>query len=324
MPARRNLILIAAVALVGALSCTKLGPDSTTAGRTATSAPAFATPNQAASTPQAAAESAPGAAPGSAAKAAAPSPAPAAVVRRLVRTVDLALTVGQTKRAAEQLERLATRLGGYVATVDAERQDDVMRWSLTLRVPPERLDEALATAKSLALSVDREQQRVEDVTDAYIDLDARLRTLSATETELRGLLAESRQRQLKADEVMSIYRELTEIRSQSERLKGQLVALDKLIAFSTLNVTLTPAASARPVAAEGWHPNDTLRGSLRTLVSMLRGFGDFLIFAVVVLLPAAILLTLIVWPARLAWRRLRRARTAIDARGDGDAQAPPP
>jgi len=228
------------------------------------------------------------------------------VARRLVRTVDLELTVRHTTEAAQQLERLAVRLGGYVANVDGQRQEELMRWTLSLRVPPERLDEALAAAKAMAVRVDREQQKVEDVTDQYVDLDARLRTLTATEAELRGLLAESRQRQRKVEDIMAVYTELTEIRSQIERIQGQLLALQKLIAFSTLNIGLTPEASARPLSAEGWQPGDTARGSARTLIDILHALGDFVIFAVIVLLPVGLILVLAIWSLRRLWRRLRR------------------
>lgn len=263
-----------------------------------------------------------GSAPGSAAATAPMTPAAGRVAapggpsgrgeaaRRLVRTVDLELTVRHTTEAAQELERLAARLGGYVASVDGQRQEELMRWSLSLRVPPERLDEALAAAKAMAVRVDREQQKVEDVTDQYVDLDARLRTLTATEAELRGLLAESRQRQRKVEDIMAVYTELTEIRSQIERIQGQLLSLQKLIAFSTLNIGLNPVASARPLVAEGWQPGDTARGSARTLIGILHALGDFVIFAVIVLLPVGLLLVLAVWLIRRLWRRLRRGSRA--------------
>jgi len=214
--------------------------------------------------------------------------------------------VAELACSEQELERLAARLGGYVANVDGQRQEELMRWSLSLRVPPERLDEAMAAAKSMAVRVDREQQKVEDVTDQYVDLDARLRTLTATEAELRGLLAESRQRQRKVEDIMAVYTELTEIRSQIERIQGQLLALQKLVAFSTLNIGLTPVASARPLVTEGWQPGDTARGSARTLIDILHALGDFVIFAVVVLVPVGLILVFAVWLILRLWRRLRR------------------
>jgi hypothetical protein len=235
------------------------------------------------------------------------------ISRKLVRTVELGLEVKATSEAAEELRQVAARLGGYVGNVNAWRVDGLMRYTMTLRVPTERLDEALAAAKKLAWRIDREQQTVEDVTDQYIDLDARMKTLRGTEDELLALLAESRRRKSEVDDIMKVYERLTEIRSQIEEIQGKLVALEKLAALSTLNVTLTPTEGSRPVAPPGWHPGDIVRSDARSLVGILQGLGNLAIWLVVVALPVIALLLIFVLPASWLVRRLRRRRSAVAA-----------
>lgn len=240
---------------------------------------------------------------------AAPAPRPSS--RKLVRTVDLSLEVKATTPVAEAIQKIAVDLGGYVGSVNAERRDGLLYYRLTVRVPVDKLDEAMAAVKKLAIRVNREQVSTEDVTDQYVDLDARVRTLEATEHELQALLAESRQKSRKVDEIMAVYRELTGIRTQIEQIKAQLANLDKLAAFSTLNVELVPTEAARPVAAPGWQPSERVRGSFRTLVNLLRGLVDFLIFFVIVLVPLGIVLFLIGKVLRQIWRRLRRKGSPV-------------
>jgi hypothetical protein len=239
----------------------------------------------------------------------APTPSP----RKLIRTVELQLAVKDTEAAARQVEALASSLGGYVADVNAQRVESLMHYQMTLRVPAERLDEALSALRKLAVRVDREQVATEDVTDRYIDLAARLRTLQATEAELRELLAESRERQRKVEDVMAIYRELTEIRSQIEQIQGQLNALDKLAALSTLKLSLYPDVAAAPIVRDEWRPLETVRGSARTLVKILRVLADVAIFFVIVILPVALLFVALIWLAR----RLRRRRPMGPGEGAG-------
>jgi len=251
----------------------------------------------------------------------APPTAPA-VVRKLVKTVDLDIVVADTDAAAKEAQALAVRLGGYVGAVNAFRMEELLHYSLNLRIPVERLDEAILALKALAVRIDREAQRVEDVTDRYVDLDARLRTLKATEAELQALLAESRKNARKVEEIMAVYRELVEIRSRIEQIQGQLLALEKLADLSTVNVNLRPTESARPVTGGGWQPGDTLRGSVRMLVALLKGLGDFAIFAVIVLLPLGVVLWL-VW--RLVLLLIRRVRPRRKAPAPEAAPpAPPP
>ena len=251
----------------------------------------------------------------------APPTAPA-VVRKLVKTVDLDIVVADTDAAAKEAQALAVRLGGYVGAVNAFRMEELLHYSLNLRIPVERLDEAILALKALAVRIDREAQRVEDVTDRYVDLDARLRTLKATEAELQALLAESRKNARKVEEIMAVYRELVEIRSRIEQIQGQLLALEKLADLSTVNVNLRPTESARPVTGGGWQPGDTLRGSVRMLVALLKGLGDFAIFAVIVLLPLGVVLWLVWRLVLLLIRRVRPRRKAPAP--ETTPPAPPP
>ena len=235
-----------------------------------------------------------------------PAAAAASSPRKLVRTVELDLVVAHTPEVAEAAQKLAARLGGYVASVSAERSEELMHYAITLRVPADRLDEAVSKLKGLALRIDREQVKTDDVTDQFIDLDARLRTLRATEAELQALLAESRQRQRGVKEIMEVYSELTEIRTKIEQIQGQLNVLDKLSALSTIHLQLSAPQAARPVAAEDWQPVATVRDSVRTLIDLLRGLGDLAIFAVIVLLPAGLIVAAVVYLVRRLWRQLRR------------------
>jgi hypothetical protein len=243
---------------------------------------------------------------------AAPAVAPAqnrapAIPRKLIRTFNLQLEVRNTEEVASKIQGLIIRLGGYVASANGQRQGDVLYYSLTVLVPVERVDEALAAIRSLAARVNREQQQVEDVTDQYVDLDARLRTLEATEAELRAFLAESRQRGRKVAEIMEVYRELVEIRSQIEQIRTQLNSFDKLAALSTINLELVPTEASKPVVAgDRWRPGDTARSSARTLVGFLRWLVDFAIFAVIVLVPVGLVLALVFVGLRRVWRRVRR------------------
>src|SRR4051812_722348 len=209
---------------------------------------------------------------------------PPVIPRKLLRTVDLQLEVKDSVDVAKRVEAMVKQMGGYVAASNAQRQGEVVVYTLTLRVPADQIDQALNSLRAFAVRIDREHQQVEDVTDQYIDLDAHRRTLEATERELSGLLAESRQKGRKADEIMEIYEKLTDIRTQIEKIQTQISSYDKLAPLSTINLELVPTEAAKPVADTSWHPSDTLRSSVRSLIDFLRWLVDFLIYAVIVLL----------------------------------------
>ncbi len=247
---------------------------------------------------------------GAAAPASAPAPAaPRPSLRKLIKTIEIAIEVRKPEEVSTTLQSLAETLGGYVSGVGANRLDDgAMQVTLTLRIPVEKLDAARAEVKKLAVKVLSEQLHTEDVTDQLVDLDARLKTLRATETELQALLAESRAKARKVEEIMAIFRELTEIRTQIEQIGAQVVGLDRQVAYSTLQVQISPVSSARPVTGDGWQPGDRVRDSIRTLVNFLRGLGNFLIFALIVGVPVLFVIWLALFLLRRLWRRVRGNR----------------
>ncbi|HEX6902450.1 MAG TPA: DUF4349 domain-containing protein [Thermoanaerobaculia bacterium] len=245
------------------------------------------------------------------------APATPAIPRKLIRTVSLQLEVRDTEETARKVEALVTRLGGYVESSSGERRNEVLYYQMAVRVPVQRLDEALTAIRSMASRVNREQRSIEDVTSQYIDLDARMRTLKATEAELQALLAESRQRGRKVEDIMAVYRELTEIRSQIEQIQAQLNSFDRLASFSTIRLELVPTEGAKPVAETGWRPGNTLRSSFRMLVAFLRWLVDFLIFAAIVLLPIGLLIAAVA----LVVRRVLRGRKSPM---EGPSGPPPP
>lgn len=237
-----------------------------------------------------------------------PDVVPQDAIRKLIRTVDLHLEAADTEAIADQLQALSASAGGYIASQSRERHQDVLYFRITLRVPVDSLEGVLEKIKALAVRVSREQMGTEDVTDRFVDLEARLRSLRATETELQGLLSESRARQHKVEDIMAIYRELTEIRSRIEQIQGQRNVLENRASLSTINIQLSPTDAARPVVDDAWRPGDTVRSSLRTLLDLGQGLARFLIFCLIVIVPTVVFGALLFWGGMKLWRRFRPER----------------
>lgn len=230
--------------------------------------------------------------------------------RKVVYNASMALVVQDTEAAAKQIDGLAQSLGGYVATMNAYRGiNNLLIYDISLRIPAERFDAARQALRGLAMRVDNENINTDDVTDQYYDIDARLKTLRATETELLALLKETRERGGKVEDIMSIYRELTNVQSEIESLQGQLNRLDKLVALSTITVNVRPDELATPIVEETWRPLETLRNSFGTLIDVLRNLADVVIYLIVVALPVLLLLAipviLVLFVLRWIIRRLQ-------------------
>ncbi len=233
-------------------------------------------------------------------------------VRKIIYQGQMFLIVEDTEQAAQEIQAMAESAGGYVARMNGYRQGDRLIYDITIRVPAEKFENARISLRALAVRVERESISTEDVTDQYYDIEARLKTLKETEAELTELLRETRERGGDVDEIMKIYDRLTRIRSDIESLQGQLNRLDKLVAFSTLDIHLEPHILAEPIKPQDeWSLAEVVHSSVNTLVNVLAGLATLVIRFVIVVLPVALLLLLpvvaVLWGlSRWQMRRNRR------------------
>ena len=233
-------------------------------------------------------------------------------MRQIIANANISLVVKETETAMAGVEQIASDLGGYLSDVELSKgryeQTEELRGSMTLRVPSDNLEEALERLQALATDVHYLNIDRQDVTDQYSDLDARLRNLRATETELLALLTEVRERpNAKVEDILAVHRNLTQIREEIETLQGRKNLLDNQIGFSTVRVELIPDSINRPIVEEPWSANGPVRNALRALVATLQGLLTALIWAflyltpllLVVLIPLAILIWLVrIWVGR--------------------------
>ncbi|MFQ6001812.1 MAG: DUF4349 domain-containing protein [Anaerolineae bacterium] len=216
---------------------------------------------------------------------------PAAEERLIVKTGSISLLVENTEEALARIEALALELGGYVVESNSWRVNEQLHATITIRVPAESFDEARRRIKEGALEVQSENTSAQDVTEEYVDLEARLTYLEETEEELRELLRSAQERGEKAEGILAIYRELSDIGIQVEQTKGRMQYLERSAAMSALTVTLTPKEEVQ-VVEPGWDWLRTVRESLRDLVKALQFLADIATRFIITLLPILIIVAL--------------------------------
>jgi hypothetical protein len=230
--------------------------------------------------------------------------------RMIIRTGNISLVVKDAGESLEEVEAIAKDLGGYVVSSNSWHQEEQLRANLTIRVPAGEFDEAMARLADLAIKVESRNVSTQDVTEEYTDLDARLRNLEATETELLELLTEVRERTSKAEDVLAVHREVSNIRGQIEQVKGRMQYLEKMTAMATINIELIPDVLARPIVVAGWRPSGTAANALRTLVTTLQFIVDASIWLIIYVLPTLVVIAIPFFILWMIWRRWRRKRKA--------------
>jgi hypothetical protein len=186
--------------------------------------------------------------------------------RMIIRTVAMTIAVSDVQDIFHKVEQLASEQRGYLSGSQIRQDGDRMTATVTLRVPadPATYEATLQKLRGLADRVVDEQSQAQDVTEEYVDLDARLRTLKASEETMLGLMSKA----TKMDDILQIQRELTNVRTQIEQIQGRKQALERRADLATINLTIREAgAFTRP----GWSPGSTVEEAVKALGSALRG-----------------------------------------------------
>ena len=132
--------------------------------------------------------------------------------------------------------------------------------------------------------------------------------------ELRELLATVRERTGKAEDILAVHRELTNIRGQIEQLKGRMQYLERMTALATINIELIPNQIRLPIVEDSWNLWLTFKNASRALVNAIQFVIEALIWFVVAVLPILIVIAIpvviVIWVLRRNARRKKAQRTA--------------
>jgi hypothetical protein len=234
-------------------------------------------------------------------------------VPMIARVAGLTLTTKEFDKTRASLEEILKRHGGYMGELKVSAPGDAGRsLTATLRIPAQQLDGAMSELKKLG-RVEDESQGGEEVTQQYVDLEARLANGKHTEQRLTEIL---RTRTGKLQDVLKVELEIDRVRGEIEQMQAEKKELSKRVAFATLNTTVKEEYFAKlqgtPPSTGSRFRNAAVDG-YNTVVEGLIDVGLFLLSAgPSMLLWAAILF----FPARWAWKKIQSRR-----RGDVEEES---
>ena len=169
--------------------------------------------------------------------------------RMIISTASLFLEVEFVEAATVQIRDIADSLGGFVENLNISGDDEGRHGSMTIRVPQAQFSSAVDRIESVG-KVRSKDLGSEDVSERFIDLEARLKSSLREEESLLSLLG----RTATVSEILTIERELSRVRSNIERFQGQLNFLERRIDLATITVSLVS-----PEKRSGEPPSASMR-----------------------------------------------------------------
>ncbi len=154
--------------------------------------------------------------------------------RMVIRSAYLALVVDDVSDSLARIGDLANSFGGYVVNSNVGQDQNRLFASISFRVDSARFNEALQALRDLSVDVKSESTSGQDVTEEYVDLDAQLRNLEASETQLLELMTKAGT----VEEILKVQQQLVSTRGQIEQTKGRMQYLEQSAALSSIDASL--------------------------------------------------------------------------------------
>jgi hypothetical protein len=237
--------------------------------------------------------------------------------RLVIENADLAIVVTDPKVRMAEIAKLANDMNGYVVSSNLYQSytslgKEVPEATIVVRIPSERLDEALSKIKEDAVEVRNENRSGQDVTNVYVDLQAQLTAKQAAEKKLLEIMDTA----TKAEDVLAIYMQVQTVQTEIEQLKGQIKYYEESARLSSISVRLIAEASTQPIEIGPWKPEGAAKAAVEDLLRFMQNFAEFLIRFVIFTLPALLLIAIPLYIVyligRAVYRRTRRSKVGVE------------
>ena len=212
---------------------------------------------------------------------------PGKVVRKVIRNANISLKVKDAQKGQSSIVAVAAKFNGIVINSSISRSYEGIRCgSIVFKVLPNDLENALLEIRKLG-DVESEGHTGEDVTEEYIDLQARLQSYKLVKERLTKILDE-RAREVK--DILDIEREMARVGAEIESLEGKIKFIDQQADMAT--VTVNFSESNRNIFGGinlGERFSDTLHTSVEASVNAFNGIVIVIAFMIPVVFWGCVL-----------------------------------
>jgi hypothetical protein len=246
-----------------------------------------------------------------------------AMNRKIIQDADLTMEVDSPVESQRRVTSIAEAHGGFVVTSESkQRQSEdpsqrVIDVAVVIRVPSAQFASTRDEILGLSKNVPEQKTTGQDVTEEYIDLNARIKTQVALEAQFMEIMKQAN----KVADALEVQRQIAEVRTEIEKLEGRKRFLENRSSLSTITVNLK-APTTVFVNPTGFGLE--IKEAAKESVSIARSIILFLIQFVIVMIP---ILVLVVLPlgliARFLLRRAKRLRPMTPLPPPAAAAAPP-
>ena len=154
------------------------------------------------------------------------------VERKLIKTGNVSFETNDLSATRNHIEQVLKKYNGYISTDNEYKSSQSITTSLTVRIPSKNFDAFLNEISSKVTRFDNKNISVNDVTEQFLDVEARLKV----KKELEQRYSEILKKASSVKEIIEVERELNNVRLEIESMEGRLKYLQNQVSYSTLTI----------------------------------------------------------------------------------------
>ncbi len=233
--------------------------------------------------------------------------------QKIITTSRISLEVNDVRTTLDSLKSTASVYGGYVGSMSVDtRSGNRLYAVLTMRVPASSFNPAVTEIKTLGV-LKSESLQADDVTEEYIDLNARRAALAGQLTQYMRIMEKAEN----VSEILEVQEQIERVQVEIDRIDGRLKYLDDRVDYATITVSLQ---EPEPVGGnEGFSFVGVINEGIAGLLAVTAG----LLIVIISLIPL-IIIGLIAWLVYRWWKGQKNKKQGLVAeKGPGGGSNPP-
>ena len=210
--------------------------------------------------------------------------------RMIVRSGTMSMEVDNYDETEAKIKNIVNNFNGYLTNSTSKlNTEGKKQGSITIRVASDKFDAMIADLAKTG-KVMNQNISGKDVTEEYIDAEARLKTQRELESRLLKILAEKTAR---LTDLVEVEQKLANVRENIEKTEGRMRYLRDQASFSTLTVSIYEPSMLNTSTGGGffYELGQAVKKGLSGFTSVLAG----IITVIIALLPLIILAFIIIY-----------------------------
>ncbi len=210
-------------------------------------------------------------------------------VRKLIKEISLTVETKDYDNYIEGLRNNVNSSGGYIEFSNESSDSKFRCFTATIRIPVEKTD-GFTEVVCNNVTVKSRSESIRDVTDEYVDVEARLKVYKAEEESLIDIMKQTKN----VTDLLSVKQRLADVRAQIESYTARLKNLENQTEYST--ITLTVDEVEREVETEGYWSNvwNNIVNGFENVGTIITTFFAFIISAIPYLIIPGIIAIIVV------------------------------